>query len=328
MWVWPQVPLGGPPPPPPCALGPLPSPHQPGPPPPKPCKKRQGGWGEVRRRGRGGKGFGLREGSSNCNRGWGHKLRNHPQPQGRGRNTEVECRTPTRSTSPNSCSTGPALWEGCTKSPVLQEKGPGVQGKKWPKYRYWFSRLRVRGGSRPSNGGGPPNTSWGQTHIWGLPNVVFLVYWGCSWPMSFREQGAQIRPLLRGASISREFAKRDPPSLNPWGGSDFIYVGAALKGTNPRCGFLRVPVVFCGFLRKSADFCGFLRKSADFCKNLRFSAKIYVSQEMHRNLLITALKISRVTWGGAKQHPMICEPQTRAVSSLMCSGRSRSTIYR
>ena len=25
--------------------------------------------------------------------------------------TEVECRTPTRSTGPNSCSTGPALWE-------------------------------------------------------------------------------------------------------------------------------------------------------------------------------------------------------------------------
>ena len=73
VWVWPQVPLGGPPPSTPCALG--------------PCRKSQGGWGEDGRRGRGGKGFGLREGSSNDNGGWGR----------------------------------------------------------------------------------PPNTSWGQTHIWGLP---------------------------------------------------------------------------------------------------------------------------------------------------------------
>ena len=58
------------PPPPPCALGP----HRPtslGRPLPKPCKKSQGGWGEEGRRGRGGKGFGLREGSSNYNGGWG-----------------------------------------------------------------------------------------------------------------------------------------------------------------------------------------------------------------------------------------------------------------
>ena len=81
---------GRPPPPPPCDLGPLP-PHQPGPPPPGALQKEpSGGWGEEGRRGRGGKGFGLREGSSNYNGGWG---------------------------------------------------------------------------------GDPPNTSWGQTHIWGLPTI-------------------------------------------------------------------------------------------------------------------------------------------------------------
>ena len=85
MWVWPQVPLGGPPPPPPRT----PLPHQPGPPPSRSlAKKSQGACGEEGRKGRGGKGFGSREGSSNYNGGWG---------------------------------------------------------------------------------GGPPNTSWGQTHIWGLP---------------------------------------------------------------------------------------------------------------------------------------------------------------
>ena len=47
----------------------------------------------------------------------------------------VECRTPTRSTSPNSCSTGPVCGNSSEKSHVLQEKGPGVQGKRWPKYR-------------------------------------------------------------------------------------------------------------------------------------------------------------------------------------------------
>ena len=36
------------------------------------------------------------------------------------------------------------------KAPYYREKGPGVQGKRWPKYRYCFSCLRVRGGSRPS----------------------------------------------------------------------------------------------------------------------------------------------------------------------------------
>ena len=36
--------------------------------------------------------------------------------------TEVECQTPARSTSPNSCSTGPALWEFFRKTAVLQEK--------------------------------------------------------------------------------------------------------------------------------------------------------------------------------------------------------------
>ena len=76
-----------PPPPPPCALGPLPLTSLDCPL-PEPCKKSQEGLGKEGRRGRGGKGFGLREGSSNYNGGLG---------------------------------------------------------------------------------GDPPNTSWGQTHIWGLP---------------------------------------------------------------------------------------------------------------------------------------------------------------
>ena len=37
------------------------------------------------------------------------------------------------------------------KGPYYREKGPGVQGKRWPKYRYCFSCLKVRGGSPPSN---------------------------------------------------------------------------------------------------------------------------------------------------------------------------------
>ena len=36
------------------------------------------------------------------------------------------------------------------KAPYYKEKGPGVQGKRWPKYRYCFSCLKVRGGSLPS----------------------------------------------------------------------------------------------------------------------------------------------------------------------------------
>ena len=44
--------------------------------------------------------------------------------------TEVECQTPARSTSPNSCSTGPALWEFFRKSAVLQGKTPWRTGKK------------------------------------------------------------------------------------------------------------------------------------------------------------------------------------------------------
>ena len=66
----PKCRLEAPPPPPPCALGPLP-PTSLGRTLPEPCKKSQGGWGEEGRRGRGGKGFGLREGSSDYNRGWG-----------------------------------------------------------------------------------------------------------------------------------------------------------------------------------------------------------------------------------------------------------------
>ena len=36
------------------------------------------------------------------------------------------------------------------KVPYYREKGPGVQGKRWPKYRYCFSCLKVKGGSLPS----------------------------------------------------------------------------------------------------------------------------------------------------------------------------------
>ena len=36
------------------------------------------------------------------------------------------------------------------KAPHYRDKGPGVQAKRWPNYRYCFSCLKVRGGSRPS----------------------------------------------------------------------------------------------------------------------------------------------------------------------------------
>ena len=36
------------------------------------------------------------------------------------------------------------------KAPYYRGKGPGVQGKRWPKYRYRFSSFKVRGGSQPS----------------------------------------------------------------------------------------------------------------------------------------------------------------------------------
>ena len=49
---------------------------------------------------------------------------------------------PARSTSPNSCSTGPALWEFFRKSAVLQGKRPWRTGKRWPKYRY-FNKLKT-----------------------------------------------------------------------------------------------------------------------------------------------------------------------------------------
>ena len=55
----------------------------------------------------------------------------------------VECRTPARSTNPNSCSTGPALWEFFRKSAVVQGKGPGVQGKRWPNTDTAFLALRL-----------------------------------------------------------------------------------------------------------------------------------------------------------------------------------------
>ena len=71
MWVWPQVPLEGPPPPLPPLHPRTPPPHQTGLPCPGALQKEARGWGEERGRGRGGKGFGLREGPSNCNGGGG-----------------------------------------------------------------------------------------------------------------------------------------------------------------------------------------------------------------------------------------------------------------
>ena len=67
-------------------------------------------------------------------------------------NKPVSLTVPALSTSAstNSCTTGPALREFFRKSAVLQGKRPGIQGKKWPKYRYCFSCLRVQGGSLPS----------------------------------------------------------------------------------------------------------------------------------------------------------------------------------
>ena len=43
--------------------------------------------------------------------------------------TEVECQAPARSTSPNSCSTGPALWEFFRKRAVLQGRRPWHTGE-------------------------------------------------------------------------------------------------------------------------------------------------------------------------------------------------------
>ena len=59
---------------------------------------------------------------------------------------------PVRSTSPNSCSTGPALWEFFRKSAALQGKSPWRTGEKMTKnrYCYCFSCMKVRGGSLPS----------------------------------------------------------------------------------------------------------------------------------------------------------------------------------
>ena len=74
-------------------------------------------------------------------------------PKGRGLwNREVECQTPARSTSPNSCSTGLALWEFFRKKvPYYRAKAPDAQGKRRPKDRYCFSCLKV---SPPSKFGG------------------------------------------------------------------------------------------------------------------------------------------------------------------------------
>ena len=50
------------------------------------------------------------------------------------------------------------------KKSRTREKGRGVQGKRWPKYRKGFSCLKVRGGSLPSNWG---NNFTAYNH-WGI----------------------------------------------------------------------------------------------------------------------------------------------------------------
>ena len=56
--------------------------------------------------------------------------------------TEVELWTPARSTNPNSCSTGPALWEIYRKSAVLQGKRHWRTGEKVAKaLRLGFSKF-------------------------------------------------------------------------------------------------------------------------------------------------------------------------------------------
>ena len=46
------------------------------------------------------------------------------------------------------------------KRRTTAQKGPGGQGKSWPKYRYCFSCLKVRGGSLPSKSGKGQRDSW------------------------------------------------------------------------------------------------------------------------------------------------------------------------
>ena len=66
--------------------------------------------------------------------------------------TEAECQTPARSTNPNSCSTGLALWEFFRKSAVLEGKRPWHTGEKVAKIQILFLLPSgYRGGSRPSN---------------------------------------------------------------------------------------------------------------------------------------------------------------------------------
>ena len=72
-----------------------------------------------------------------------------PKPQGRAWTAEVECQTPARSTNPNSCSTGLALWDQ-KKCRTTEKKALAYRGKGRQKYRYCFSCLKVRGGSLPS----------------------------------------------------------------------------------------------------------------------------------------------------------------------------------
>ena len=64
--------------------------------------------------------------------------------------TEVECQTPARSTSSNSCSTGPALWDFFRKVLYSREKALAYRGKGGQNTDIdCLSCLEVRGGSPP-----------------------------------------------------------------------------------------------------------------------------------------------------------------------------------
>ena len=60
------------------------------------------------------------------------------------------------------------------KVPYYREKGPGVQGKRWPKFRYSLSCLKVRGVSPPSNRKGPRHNpkQVGNPPVWKPPVYI------------------------------------------------------------------------------------------------------------------------------------------------------------
>ena len=88
--------------------------------------------------------------------------------------TEVECQTPAHSTNPNSCSTGPALWEFSRKSAVR------TTGKKALAYR-------GKGGQNTDTASHAlrlgvvlylPNLPFGCNEILVLAAMQFFIFWG------------------------------------------------------------------------------------------------------------------------------------------------------